>query len=94
VIEFAQAMASMRAPSKELEKLVADGKLLHGGNPVLRWMASHVTVRYGPDEQIKPDRQRSREKIDGIIALIMALGRLIRLEPEPPEQDWRAHWVA
>jgi len=76
VIEFAQSMAAMSAPAKELEKLVADGKLLHGGHPVLRWMASNVAIRYGPDGQIKPDRQRSREKIDGIIALVMALGRL------------------
>lgn len=76
VVDFAQSIASMSAPAKELEKLVADGKLAHGGNPVLRWMASNVAIRYGPDGQIKPDRQRSREKIDGIVALVMALGRL------------------
>lgn len=77
VIEFPQTLAAMTAPSKELEKLVADGKLLHGGNPVLRWMASNVSLRYGPDGQIKPDRMRSREKIDGVVGLVMALGRLM-----------------
>lgn len=78
VIDFAQTIAGMSAPSKELESLVAGGKLLHGGNPVLQWMASNVSIRYGPDEQIKPDKQRSREKIDGIVALVMALGRLMQ----------------
>lgn len=76
VIDFAQTMAAMSAPSKDLEKLIVEGKLLHGGNPVLQWMASNVAIRYGPDGQVKPDRARSREKIDGIIALVMALGRL------------------
>jgi phage terminase large subunit-like protein len=73
VFDFPQTMAQMSAPSKELEKLVTERKLRHGGNPVARWMASNVTLRYGPNAQIKPDRERSGDKIDGIIALVMAL---------------------
>ena len=78
VIDFAQSMAGMTAPAKELERIVREGKLRHGGNPVLRWMASNVALQYGPNEQIKPDRKRSGEKIDGIIALIEALDGTMR----------------
>lgn len=81
-IDYAQSFQGMSAPAKELEKLVAAKKLKHGGNPVLRWMASNVALRHGPDQQIKPDRERSREKIDGIVALVMALGVSMR---EPPK---------
>jgi len=75
VIDYPQGFAGMSAPSKELEKLIASGKLRHGGCPVLRWMVSNVAVRFGPDSQIRPDKEKSREKIDGIVALIMALGQ-------------------
>ena len=81
VTKHPQNMAQMSAPSKELEKLVAAGRLLHGGNPVMRWMASNVAIKYGPDGQIKPDRQRSREKVDGIVALAMAIGRAMVCSP-------------
>jgi phage terminase large subunit-like protein len=79
VVDFPQTMAQMSAPSKELEKILRDGKLRHGGNPVLRWMASNVALLHGPNEQIKPDRRRSGEKIDGVIALIEALDGAMRL---------------
>ena len=78
VVDFAQTMAMMTAPAKELEKVLLDGKLRHGGNPVLRWMASNVALQHGPNEQIKPDRKRSGEKIDGVIALIEALDGAMR----------------
>lgn len=93
VIQFSQSMAAMSAPSKELERVIVDGALHHGGNPVLRWMASNVTIRYGPDGQIKPDRDRSRDKIDGIIALIMALGRLTA-QPDPGPSVYSERYAA
>jgi len=93
IIQFSQAMSAMSAPSKELEKVVVDGALLHGGNPVLRWMASNVTIRFGPDGQIKPDRDRSRDKIDGIVALIMALGRLTA-QPDPGPSVYAERYAA
>ena len=85
-------MSAMSAPSKELEKVVRDRKLRHGGNPVLRWMASNVTLMYGSNEQIKPDRARSGDKIDGIVALVMALDGWMR-EPQEIEQDYRVDWI-
>jgi phage terminase large subunit-like protein len=78
VVDFSQAIANMSAPTKELEKIVRDGKLRHGGNPVLRWMASNVALMFGRSEQVKPDRERSKDKIDGIVALIEALDGWMR----------------
>ena len=84
VVDFPQTMSAMSAPSKELEKRVKEGSIRHGGNPVLRWMASNVAVKYGPNSQIKPDRERSAEKIDGIITLVMMLDLATRESTEPP----------
>lgn len=78
---FGQGFASMSAPTKEFEKLLLGRKLLHGGNPVLRWMASNVAVRQDPAGNFKPDKASSTERIDGIVAAIMALGRAM-LRPQ------------
>ena len=83
VVTFGQGFASMAGPTKELEKLVVGRQLAHGGHPVLRWMASNVTVRQDPAGNLKPDKSKSGDKIDGIVALIMALGRATQ---EPPEE--------
>jgi phage terminase large subunit-like protein len=77
VIGFGQGFQSMSAPTKELEKLLLGKKIRHGGNPVARWMASNVAVRQDPAGNVKPDKERSAEKIDGIVALVMGLGRAI-----------------
>lgn len=75
VVPFGQGFASMTAPSKELERLVMEGKLRHGANPVLRWAAGNVVALHDPAGNIKPDKARSTERIDPIVAVIMALGR-------------------
>ena len=80
VVEFGQGFASMSAPAKELEKLVLAGQLCHGGNRVLTWMADNVVVIEDPAGNIKPAKDRSTEKIDGIVALIMALDRALHGE--------------
>ncbi len=80
---FGQGFASMSAPAKELERLVTGGNFAHGGNLVLRWMASNCAIAQDPAGNIKPDKARSSEKIDGVVAVVMALGRAIALrEPE------------
>jgi phage terminase large subunit-like protein len=84
VVDFPQTMSAMSAPSKELEKLLRDGKLRHGGNPVLRWMASNVAIVEGRDGQIKPEREKSGDKIDGIVGLIMGIDGVIRLPAKRP----------
>jgi phage terminase large subunit-like protein len=78
-----QGTANLNYPSKKLEGLVADGDLEHGNNPVLRWMASNVTIRTDANDAIMPDKKRSSEKVDGIVALIMALGRATVSGPQP-----------
>lgn len=72
----------MSPPSKEFYRLMMAGKIIHGGNPILKWMAGNVVVRRDPAENIKPDKEKSPEKIDGIVAAIMALDRCIRHQIE------------
>lgn len=71
---FGQGYGSMSAPTKEFEKLVLSGRLEHFGNPVLRWMMASTVVKTDPAGNIKPDKEKSSQKIDGIVAAIMALG--------------------
>jgi phage terminase large subunit-like protein len=59
-------------------KLVLGRGIAHGGHPVLRWMMDNIFIRTDPAGNIKPDKQKSTEKIDGAVATIMALDRAIR----------------
>lgn len=74
-VEFRQGYKSISEPSKELEKLILSHKIAHGGNPVLRWMAGNVAIDIDDAGNIKPSKKKSTERIDGIVALIMGLGR-------------------
>jgi phage terminase large subunit-like protein len=74
VVNFGQGYKSMTGPTKLLEKLVLDGRIHHGGNPVLDWQASNVAVERDAAENLKPSKEHSTERIDGIVATIMALG--------------------
>jgi phage terminase large subunit-like protein len=78
VVDMGQGFSSMSPPAKEFERLVLAGQLRHGGNPVARWQAGHVVVRQDPAGNIKPDKERSHEKVDGIVAAVMALDRVTR----------------
>lgn len=75
MVMFGQGTKSMWGPSKELERLVIGGDLRHNGNPVLRWMASNTVVEMDSTGSYKPSKKKSTEKIDGIVALCMALDR-------------------
>lgn len=77
VVPIGQGFASLNDPTKELLKLVLRRGVAHGANPVLRWMADNVSVRTDPAGNIKPDKSKSTERIDGIVALVMALARLL-----------------
>jgi phage terminase large subunit-like protein len=78
MVQFGQGFASMNPPMKELERLVLSKKINHGNNPVLTWMADNLVARVDPAGNIKPDKEKSREKIDGIVALIMAIDLALR----------------
>ena len=79
---FGQGYGSMSAPSKEFEKLVLSEKIEHFGNPVLRWMLSSTLIKTDPAGNIKPDKEKSVQKIDGIVASIMALGEWMTAQAE------------
>ncbi|WP_029185852.1 terminase large subunit [Streptococcus suis] len=78
MVPFGQGYKDMSPPSKELYKLMMEGKIQHGGHPVLKWMGQNVVMRQDPAGNIKPDKEKSVEKIDGIVAVIMGLDRCIR----------------
>ena len=78
VVPFGQGFKDMSPPTKELMNLVLGEKIAHGGHPVLRWMMDNIYIRTDPAGNIKPDKEKSTEKIDGAVATIMALDRAIR----------------
>jgi phage terminase large subunit-like protein len=84
MVPTGQGFASMSAPAKELEKIVIEGGLQHGGHPVLRWMASVVAVEMDAAGNIKPSKKKSNERIDGIAALVNALSRQIAQPEQKP----------
>ena len=81
MVEMGQGFASMSAPSKELLRLILAGGVAHGANPVLRWMADNVSARQDPAGNVKPDKSKSTNRIDGIVAAIMAIGRASVADP-------------
>lgn len=83
VVEVRQGFRALSEPTKEMSVLLANGQLQHGGHPVLRWMADNMTVRQDANGNIAPDKARASEKIDGIVALIMALTRRGQLRDRP-----------
>lgn len=78
LVEFGQGFGSMAAPTNELMSLVLAGKIRHGGNPVSRWCADNMVVATDPAGNLKPDKEKATQKIDGIVAMIMALDRATR----------------
>lgn len=86
VVGYSQGVGSMSAPSKLLENLIVSGKIRHGGNLVLSWMAGNASVKVDASGNIRPVKPKpgSPERIDGIVALVMALG--IQSSQKPPEE--------
>ena len=78
VVPFGQGFKDMSPPTKELMKLVLEQKIAHDGHPVLRWNMDNIYIRTDPAGNIKADKEKSTEKIDGAVATIMALDRAIR----------------
>ena len=78
VVPFGQGYKDMSPPTKELMKLTLEQRIAHGGHPVLRWMMDNIFIRTDPAGNIKADKEKSTEKIDGVIATIMGLDRAIR----------------
>lgn len=81
-VKFPQTINMMNSPSKRLESMLADGEIKHGGHPVLRWMATNTVKEQDNKGFIRPSKKHSSEKIDGIAALIMAIGAADAAEQE------------
>jgi len=75
MVEFGQGTKSMLAPTAELERLILSREITHDGNPCMEWMVSNVVVQTDAAGNMKPNKAKSRERIDGVVALVMALGR-------------------
>jgi phage terminase large subunit-like protein len=90
LVSFRQGFASLAAPTAEFLRLVAAGRFHHGGNPVARWQAANLITRSDPAGNLKPDKAKSMDKIDGIVAAIMGLDRAIRREQAEPEPEYAA----
>ncbi|TCS72783.1 phage terminase [Muricomes intestini] len=78
VVPFGQGFKDMSPPTKELVKLTLEKRIAHSGQPVLRWMMDNIFIKSDLAGNIKPDKEKSTEKIDGVVATIMALDRAIR----------------
>lgn len=82
LVEFGQGVKSMSPPTKDLMTLVLQGRIEHGGHPVLRWNADNMVVTQDAAGNIKPDKAKATQKIDGMVAMIMALDRAVRHQGE------------
>lgn len=81
VVLFGQGFASMSNPTKHLEKLILEGRLQHGGNPVLKWQAGNVMLEIDAAGNVKPSKEKSRDRIDGIVATVMGIGSWLASPP-------------
>ena len=84
LVEFGQGYLSMSGPTKEFEAMVLSKRVIHNDHPVLRWMAANAAIDMDAAGNIKPSKKLAREKIDGIVASIMAMGLHLTLEPNRP----------
>jgi phage terminase large subunit-like protein len=85
MVEHRQIVATMSEPMKHLQAMVYAGKLRHNGNPVMAWMMSNVVALLDAKDNIYPRKERPENKIDGAVALIMAIGRMIAARENEPE---------
>jgi phage terminase large subunit-like protein len=81
VLEFRNTVANMSEPMKELDAMVRDGRLVHDGCPIMKWMASNVVAKLDNKDNIFPRKERPENKIDGIVAAIMGMGAMMQCEP-------------
>jgi phage terminase large subunit-like protein len=81
---FGQGMSIMSAPTKELEKLIYQKRIIHTGNPVMRWQMSNVLILRDANDNYKINKEKSKEKVDGAVALVMAYGDYLTSSPGGP----------
>ena len=77
---FGQTTKMYNEPLREFLLALAEGRIIHGGNTLLGWCTCNMAIKYDQAEYCMPVKQRSQDKIDPIVAIIMALGRAIMAE--------------
>jgi len=87
VIEYRGSPSNMNEPMREMDKLIAEGKLLHDGDPSFSWMLSNVVNGTRTSELHRPAKERAENKIDGPVACMLALGRWM-LDEAAPVSPW------
>src|SRR2546428_2842378 len=92
IVPFGPRYASMSPSAKQFEKLLLGRQLAHPGNPGLSWTASNVAIKRDPADTIKPDEAKSRDRIDGIVALVMAAGGDMVQQESGGPIIWRIGW--
>ncbi|WP_121378286.1 terminase large subunit [Pseudomonas aeruginosa] len=92
-VVITQNYTNMSSPMKELEAAIASGRFHHDGNPIMTWCIGNVIGKFlpGNDDVVRPIKQGEDNKIDGAVALIMAIGRVVA--QEPPEETLSDHIV-
>ena len=91
VVQFGQGFKDMSPATREFYEQMMKGNLIHGGNPVFRWMCSNVAVDVDPAGNIKVTKKRSKGKVDGVVAAIMAIDRCVRQEQASSVYDDPGH---
>jgi phage terminase large subunit-like protein len=100
-LDTGQGYASLTAPTKELERRILAKTIRHDANPVLRWMVNNVATETDAAGNIKPSKKKSTQRIDGVVALVMALDRVVResapvktiYDVAPEDFDPNSAWV-
>lgn len=93
VVPIGQGYKDMSAPSREFYEQLMKGNMIHGGNPIMKWMCGNVVIEQDPAGNIKPTKAKSADKIDGVVAAIMALDRCVRQEKTESVYDDRGLWI-
>jgi phage terminase large subunit-like protein len=86
-VEIPQNVRNLSEPMKQLEAIVLDGRLHHDGNPALTWMIANVVAHLDANDNIYPRKDKPESKIDGVVALIMALSRALA-NPGAAQSKW------
>lgn len=90
MIPYSQSAMSMSAPTSELDRVVREGKNQHNKNPVQSWMVRNVLLMVDSSGNIKVDKKRSGDKVDGVVAEVMAMAGWLDVRKAEKEPEWEA----
>ncbi len=82
MVEVRQGAKSLSEPAKDLLVKIKKHEVNHGGHPVLRWCADNLLMVRDANENVRPDKEKATDRIDAVVALIIAWGRAIFAEPQ------------